>query len=164
MEFSIFSVKFSIFLFLSPIYFPTISCFLSASVLILSIFLFSSLLYCTSTGIFIYYYSTIVYTQTFCVLLYFSFTIKIIQYTFSKGRLYIFNKNLKVLLTRTGSIYFDKLIAYSTKMTLNQCCGAATFLGGSGSGWSRSQSRLRLRPTWVGSRRLRLHNTAQNWF
>ena len=30
-----------------------------------------------------------------------------------------------------------------------QCCGAATFL-------VRSQSRLRLRPNWVGSRRLRL--------
>ena len=44
----------------------------------------------------------------------------------------------------------------------NQCCGAATFLGGSGSRWPRSRSRLRLRPTWVGSgsrqkRRLRLH-------
>ena len=32
-----------------------------------------------------------------------------------------------------------------------QCCGAATFLGGSGSGWPMSRSRLRLRPTWVGS-------------
>ena len=33
----------------------------------------------------------------------------------------------------------------------NQCCGAATFLGGSGSGNPRSRSRLRLRPNWVGS-------------
>ena len=31
-----------------------------------------------------------------------------------------------------------------------QCCGAATFLGGSGSGSPRSWSRLRLRPNWVG--------------
>ena len=33
----------------------------------------------------------------------------------------------------------------------NQCCGAATFFGGSGSWWRRSRSRLRLQPTWVGS-------------
>ena len=41
------------------------------------------------------------------------------------------------------------------KKSLNQCSGAATFLGSSGSGsgswWPRSRSRLRLRPTWVGS-------------
>ena len=46
-----------------------------------------------------------------------------------------------------------------------QCCGAATFLGGSGSPRSRSRFRFRLRPNWVGSSfrqkggswRLRLH-------
>ena len=32
-----------------------------------------------------------------------------------------------------------------------QCCGAATFLGGSSSRSPRSRSQLRLRPTWVGS-------------
>ena len=31
-----------------------------------------------------------------------------------------------------------------------QCCGAATFLGGSGSGSPSSRSRLRLWPKWVG--------------
>ena len=38
-------------------------------------------------------------------------------------------------------------------LSLSQCCGAATFLGGSGSWCPRSRSwlRLRLQPTWVGS-------------
>ena len=31
-----------------------------------------------------------------------------------------------------------------------QCCGAATFLGFSGSRWPRSRSRLRLRPMYLG--------------
>ena len=33
----------------------------------------------------------------------------------------------------------------------NQCCGAATFLDGSGSRSPRFRSRLRLRPSWIGS-------------
>ena len=59
---------------------------------------------------------------------------------------------------RTSTMYCKQ---QSSVESVLQCCGAATFLGrsGSGSGWPRSRSRLRLLPTWVGSgsRRLRLH-------
>ena len=43
------------------------------------------------------------------------------------------------------------LLARHSHALWPQCCGAATFLGGSGSRSPRSRSRLRLRPTWVGS-------------
>ena len=49
------------------------------------------------------------------------------------------------------------IVSYKSEFsrTLLQCCGAATFLGGSGcgagSGSPRYRCRLRLRPNWVGS-------------